>query len=157
MIHFFKKLAEITNIHIPFNANSMMLLSKYESVVSSDTKRMETFMRNLERFIESKARLGHKTCTYDIPEDLLHMTDTIITKLEVLGFVVLDEGKYSDAFKGSIGISWRFFDPKISTNDDIDTFIENMSCDVSVSNDQEHICDNESSNTSKHRKHKHHK
>lgn len=102
---YFKGFTE--SIHPSFNAKNMYLMSHYENVVSDDTKRMQTFKNDLMNFVECKARMHHKTCTYDIPKDLRPYTQDIITWLEDMGFSVLDEGKYSPAFEGSIGISWR--------------------------------------------------
>lgn len=92
-----------------FNANNMLLLTKYQAVVSSEDSRYNTFIKRLQEFVKGKAHLGFHTCTYDIPEDLLHRTQDILQYLIDLGFEVIDMGKYNNAFEGSIGISWKYW------------------------------------------------
>lgn len=99
----------VDNINREFDSNSMLLLSEYEDIQSDDNVRMDKFKASLKSFVESKARMGYKTCTYDIPVDLQVYKDDILDWLRSLGFEVLDEGEYSEAFQGSIGISWRWW------------------------------------------------
>lgn len=95
------------SVHPSFNAKNMHLLTEYDSIVSDDSKRLDAFKRRLEDFVNTKARIGQNTCTYDIPEDLRHLSHEIISWLEGAGFAVIDEGKFHPAFEGTIGISWR--------------------------------------------------
>lgn len=108
----------VGNINREFDSNSMILLSEYEDIQRDDNVRMDRFKASLKSFVESKARMGYKTCTYDIPIDLQSYKDDILEWLRSLGFDVLDEGEYSYAFQGSIGISWRLWKEKSASSRD---------------------------------------
>ena len=89
------------------SAKTMFLKTKYRRAYIDDTDRKKHFLKEVLNLIKFKAiDNGEYNCTKDIPSDLIHMKDEIISDLKAKGYNVRCLGELDKNLDSTIFIYW---------------------------------------------------